>query len=92
MVGASNEGGLTWAGSGQIPSSNAVRESQEYLDMPYRSGYAAALETAVLPSKNPNFYAMRAGMIESLDTLWTGTADAAASIDALYGELESNLQ
>lgn len=92
MVGASNEGGLTWAGSGQIPSSNAVRESQEYLDMPYRSGYAAALETAVLPSKNPNFYAMKAGMIESLDTLWTGTADAAASIDALYGELESNLQ
>ncbi len=92
LVGASNEGGLTWAGSGQIPSSNAVRESQEYLDMPYRSTYASALDTAVMPSQNPHFYAMKAGMIESLNTLWSDTADAAAAIDSLAGELESNLE
>ena len=92
LVGASNKGGLTWAGSGQIPSANAVRESQEYKDMPYRSTYASALDTAVMPSKNPHFYAMKAGMIESLNTLWSGTADAATAIDSLTGELESNLE
>lgn len=92
LVGASNEGGLTWAGSGQIPSSNTVRESQEYLDLPYRHTYASAIDTAVMPSKNPHFYAMKAGMIESLNTLWSGTSDAAAAIDALAGELESNLE
>lgn len=60
--------------------------------MPYRSTYASALDTAVMPSKNPHFYAMKAGMIESLNTLWSGTADAATAIDSLTGELESNLE
>lgn len=92
MVGASKDGGVTWAGSGQIPSNKEVLESQEYKDMPYRSGYKAALDTAVLPSKNPHFYAMKSGMIESLDTLWSNTADAATAIDSLQGELESNLE
>lgn len=92
MVGVSKDGGLTWAGSGQIPSNKEVLDSQEYKDMPYRSSYKAALDTAVLPSKNAHFYAMKAGMIDSLNTLWSGTADAATAIDSLNGELESNLE
>lgn len=92
LVGASKDGGATWAGSGQIPSCTEVVESDAFLGLPCRENYKAALETAVLPSKNPAFYAMKAGMIENLDTLWTGTADAATAIDGLYGELESNLQ
>lgn len=92
LVSVSRDGGLVWAGSGQIPSNTEVLSSQEYLDMPYRSSYKAALETAVLPSKNPHFYAMKAGMIENLDTLWSETADAAGAIDVLYSELEANLE
>lgn len=92
MLSASNQGGMTWAQSGQIPAANAVRESQEYKDMPYRSAYASALETAVMPSKNPHFYAMKAGMIESLDTLWSGTNDAKTAIDQLEDALKSNLE
>ena len=91
MVAASKDGGATWAGSGQIPANKEVLDSQEYKDMPYRSSYKAALDTAVLPSKNPHFYAMKAGMIDSLNTLWSGTADANEAMDSLYGELESNL-
>ncbi len=34
---------------------------------------------------------MKKGMIDSLDTIWTGKGDAASGIDALYDELESNL-
>lgn len=92
LVGASSEGGVTWAGSGQIPSNLQALENEEYLAMPYRSSYKSALQTAVLPSKNPNFYAMKAGMIDSLNTYWTDMADSAAAIDALYSELESNLE
>lgn len=55
LIGASSDGGAIWAGSGQIPSNMSVLESQEYLDMPYRSSYKSALQTAVLPSKNPHF-------------------------------------
>ena len=92
MVAASKDGGATWAGSGQIPANKEVLDSQEYKDMPYRSSYKAALDTAVLPSKNPHFYAMKAGMIDSLNTLWSDAADASGAIDSLYGELESNLE
>lgn len=92
LVSASKDGGVTWAGSGQIPSCTAVVESEDFLGLPYRENYKAALETAVLPSKNPAFYAMKAAMIENLDTIWVGSADAAAAVDGIYSELESNLQ
>ena len=35
---------------------------------------------------------MKAGMIDSLNTLWSDAADASGAIDSLYGELESNLE
>lgn len=92
MMYTAKDGGITWAGSGQIPSNQEVRASQEYLDLPYRSSYMEALETGVLPAKNPHFFAMKAGMIESLDMLWAGTADAEAAIDALWSQLEENLE
>lgn len=92
LVSASKDGGVTWAGSGQIPSCTEVVESEDFLGLPYRENYKAALETAVLPSKNPAFYAMKAAMIENLDTIWVGSADAAAAVDGIYSELESNLQ
>lgn len=92
MVYTAKDGGITWAGSGQIPSNKEVRASQEYLDLPYRSSYMEALETGVLPAKNQHFFAMKAGMIESLDMLWAGTADAEAAIDALWSQLEENLE
>lgn len=91
MVHASDQGGLTWAGSGQIPASNSVRENQEYLDMPYRSSYMEALSTAVLPSKVSTFNAMKSGMIDSLNLLWSGDMDASKTIDTLYDELDTNL-
>lgn len=91
LVGASGDGGTIWAGSGQIPSNMSVLESDEYLGMPYRSSYKSALQTAVLPSKNPHFYAMKDGIIENLNTYWTNVADVDTAIQGLYDELESNL-
>ncbi len=91
LVGASGDGGTIWAGSGQIPSNMSVLESDEYLGMPYRSSYKSALQTAVLPSKNPHFYAMKDGIIEKLNTYWTNVADVDTAIQGLYDELESNL-
>ena len=86
------DGGLTWAGSGQIPANTEVTGNEEYAALPYRSNYQDEVEKAVLPAKNPHFYAMKDGMIQSLDTIWTGTNDAATGIDALVDELSSNLE
>ena len=91
MVAASKDGGATMGRIWSDPGKQRSSGQQEYKDMPYRSSYKAALDTAVLPSKNPHFYAMKAGMIDSLNTLWSGTADANEAMDSLYGELESNL-
>ena len=91
LVWVSGDGGAIWAGSGQIPSNMSVLESDEYLSMPYRSSYKSALQTAVLPSKNPHFYAMKDGIIENLNTYWTNVADVDTAIQGLYDELESNL-
>jgi multiple sugar transport system substrate-binding protein len=91
IIAASSDGGATWAKSGQIPSNLEVLDSSEYLALPYRSDYKSALDKAVMPTKNSNFYAMKAGMIDSLNALWTGQADAQKAIDNLKAELESNL-
>ena len=50
-----------------------------------------ALETAVLPSKVSTFNAMKSGMIDSLNTLWSGDTDAEEAVDMLYDELDTNL-
>ena len=88
---ASSEGGKTWAQSGQIPANLNVLNSEDFNDLPHRSNYKGALETAVLPSKTAGFYAMKAGMIESLDALWLNEATAEEAIDMLIDELESNI-
>lgn len=87
----SSKGALTWAGSGQIPSNLDVQASADYKAMPYRSKYAVAAKTAVLPSKNPHFYAMKDAIIKNLDTIWTDQTSSADAINNIFSELESNL-
>ncbi|MBE7719222.1 extracellular solute-binding protein [Lacrimispora indolis] len=91
MAAASMKGGVTWASSGQIPACKEVLASDDYKALPYRSSYMSEVEKAVLPAKVSTFNGMKKGMIDSLDTIWTGKGDAASGIDALYDELESNL-
>lgn len=77
-----------WAKSGQIPSDLTVQQSAEYLAMPYRSDYMEAASTAVLPSKNPNFYAMKDAMIRNLDAIWAEQVTIEKGIENLALELE----
>ena len=91
IVSAASEGGVTWAKSGQIPSNVNVVSSEEYEALDYRSDYKSALNTAVLPPQSSSFYAMKAGMIDSLNAYWTGQSDVETAIDDLYSELEANI-
>ena len=69
MVAACKDGGLTWAGSGQIPANTEVTGNEEYAALPYRSNYQDEVEKAVLPAKNPHFYAMKDGMMKATNSL-----------------------
>lgn len=91
MIHAVTDGGIIWAGSGQIPASKDALESETYLQMPFRSNYKSEVDLAVLPTKISTFNAMKKGMIDSLDMLWAGKLDAAGAIDMLCDELEANL-
>ena len=91
LVYASSEGGKTWAESGQIPANQDVLNSEAFTGLPHRVNYEGELEAAVLPAQSAGFYAMKSGMIESLDALWLGEADAEEAIDMLIDELESNV-
>lgn len=91
MLYAAMDGGVTWAGSGQIPACKDVLETEAYLSLPFRSSYMEEVDYAVLPTKVSTFNGMKTGMIDSLNLLWSGKADAVTAIDSLYDELESNL-
>lgn len=88
---ATSEGQTTWAGSGQIVANSDVQASEEFNKLPNRSLYKSAAETAVLPFASARYGAMKEAMIRSLDSLFAGQVDAAAAIETMVSELESNL-
>lgn len=86
---ASGTGGLTWAGSGQIPSNNAVLNSAEYKALPFRSDYAEAAKVAVYPTTNENFFAIKTLLIANLDTVWNGKVTSAETVKNIISEIET---
>jgi multiple sugar transport system substrate-binding protein len=86
---ASSKGVVTWAQSGQIPAYTPALTSAEFTALPYRSGYAKAAATAVMPAQHENFGRMKDSMIRNLDTIWTDQAATAAAIDTIYNDIAS---
>ena len=84
----SSKAAATWAQSGQIPSDLNVQQSAEFQALPYRSDYMKAASTAVLPSKNANFYGMKDAMIRNLDTIWSDQVSVEEGIKNMIAELE----
>jgi multiple sugar transport system substrate-binding protein len=86
---AATQGGATWAQSGQIPSNIPVQSSPAFTALPYRSGYSRAASTAVLPSKNVNFGAIKDAIIQNLNTLWANQATSASAIQNIISEMNA---
>lgn len=87
---ASTTYGLSWAGSGQIPSATTVNGSEEYAAMP---GYAAVkeLDYSVYAPLATNYYGgMKADIIEALEA-YLADGDVDAGWDGLYTAIEANL-
>jgi multiple sugar transport system substrate-binding protein len=89
---AASKGGATWAQSGQIPSHIPVQSTPAFTALPYRSGYARAASTAVLPSKNVNFGAIKDAIIQNLNTIWTDQAASTNAIQNLVSEMNAILK
>jgi multiple sugar transport system substrate-binding protein len=89
---AASKGGATWAQSGQIPSHTPVQSSAAFTALPYRAGYSRAASTAVLPSKNVNFGAIKDSIIQNLNTLWADQASSASAIQNIISEMNAILK
>lgn len=88
---ASNDGGLTWAGSGQIPASKTANESDEYKQM---KGYnvVTELDKAKFAPHAQNYYGgMKVDVQTALDGYWTGAADEDTTLEALSAAIDDNL-
>ncbi|SNU02170.1 carbohydrate ABC transporter substrate-binding protein, CUT1 family [Ruaniaceae bacterium KH17] len=86
-----SEGGLTWAASGQIPSSSTVTSDPAFLELPNRDFYLEAKELAVLPAQSASFYGLKDAMIRNLDTIWNEQTDSTSAIDNMVDEMGSEL-
>jgi multiple sugar transport system substrate-binding protein len=84
---AASKGGATWAQSGQIPSHIPVQSSPAFTALPYRAGYARAASTAVLPSKNVNFGALRDAIMQNLNTIWTDQKTSTQAVQDIISEM-----
>jgi multiple sugar transport system substrate-binding protein len=84
---AASKGGATWAQSGQIPSHIPVQSSPAFTTLLYRSGYSRAASTAVLPSKNVNFGAIKDAIIQNLNTIWTDQKTSTEAVQNIISEM-----
>ncbi len=88
---ASNEGGLIWAGSGQIPSAVAVNQSDEYKE---KLGYNVVEELGLskyAPRVTSYYGGMKSDIISALNGYFQGTTDIEESYSELQAAIEDNL-
>ena len=88
---ASNDGGITWAGSGQIPAAKKANQSEEYKT---RKGYNVVdeLNKAKYAPKATHYYSgMKVDIQDALDSYWTGVNDIDTAYDALSAGIDDNL-
>lgn len=88
---ASHDGGLTWAGSGQIPSAIDVNQSEEYKAM---RGYNVVSELGLAkyaPRVTSYYGGMKADIIAALNGYWQGVTDFDSAYSELYAAIEDNL-
>lgn len=88
---ASNEGGITWAGSGQIPASSTANQSDAYKKL---KGYnvVTELDKAKFAPKCTSYYGgMKVEIQNALDSFWTGNADADTALQSLGAAVDDNL-
>jgi multiple sugar transport system substrate-binding protein len=88
---ASEEGGITWSGSGQIPSAIAANQSEEYMA---KKGYNVVDELSLAkyaPRATSYYGGMKADIITALNGYWQEVNDFDTSYEELYAAIEDNL-
>ncbi len=91
LFSASNDGGLTWSGSGQIPAAKAANQSDEYKA---KKGFNVIDELGLAkyaPRVTSYYGGMKGDMITALNGYFQDITDLDASFEALNAAVEDNL-
>ena len=88
---ASDEGGLTWAGSGQIPSALKANQSAEYKKMKGYNVVDELKEAKYAPRTKTYYGGMKAEIIDALNGYWTGVSDLDTAYQGVKDAIENNL-
>jgi maltose-binding protein MalE len=88
MYWASSVGGAIWAESGQMPAHKLVRESKEYLALPFAKNYGFIVPDVVFLPKIPAASYIHSIMTQNFDLVWNGTAAAGEAVDAINKQLQ----
>lgn len=91
MLGASKDGGATWAQSGQIPACKQVVESEEYLSLPFRKNLVSILDNAAYTVNCPTHLAMEVELKSALNEYWADTIDSDTLVEYMAEAIENNL-
>ena len=88
---ASDEGGITWAGSGQIPSALKANQSAEYKKMKGYNVVDELKEAKYAPRTKTYYGGMKAEIIDALNGYWTGVSDLDTAYQGVKDAIENNL-
>lgn len=81
------EQGQIWTGAGHIPSKTTVVESQEFLDLPYRSDYVKAAQQVKFAKQSTKSWPIKDSIIRNLDTIWADKATPEEAFEKLESEI-----
>lgn len=91
MFSGSKDGGVTWAGSGQIPACKEVVENPDFLAMEGRANLVSILDNAAYSFSCPTTQAFESDIKLALNEYWAGAIDSDTVVEYIVEAIENNL-
>ncbi len=85
------DNGAYWSRAGHIPSKTAVAESQAFKDLPYRSDYAGAVDTAMFLPQNKHIEPVNTIMMTNLAACMLGQQSVDETCEKMEAQVNRQL-
>ncbi len=87
-----NSHAVTWAKAGHVPAKKTVTESEEYLNLPYRSDYAKVVDQVVYYPSNEKLWSANDIAAKLINTAFIGDMTSQEALDLAKEEIEAIME
>jgi multiple sugar transport system substrate-binding protein len=87
-----NSHAVTWAKAGHVPAKKTVTESEEYLNLPYRSDYAKVVDQVVYYPSNEKLWSANDIAAKLINTAFIGDITSQEALDLAKEEIEAIME